>query len=1120
MSTRTDQLLAEWEPLPYPERMRRLAPAVAALTADGVLATTLAGLRAGDRQRRHLALMMAQIARDPDEVGAALVDDDPVIRATALRAALRAGWLDAAEVTALLADAPVLTRHLVYRTLSRLPRTGLADQLVDPVRSRYGDPEAARLLPGCGAETVERLLPELEHAVANWTNLVRHHRDPVLRYAIRTLPGLSPAGRQEWWLRCGGPLLRTAGGTAPHELLDLLDRYAPATYLPGELSWYGVLAVADPYRVVRLLTRPERAQWLRQVRLPSALLDRLGRLDPADLTVLADRLRDNGTAFARLLDAVPPSRRGALYDAVTAPVVSDHQVTDEAVLAVLPRRWRYREARRILALPRISDDEAATLRYTAFLPWPEAAPALTAATRRATAEDRATGYELLLAAAYRSADPDAVATTLDQLLRLRNEQDPVRARVLLALAGLARPLTAASVGTLERIVTDTTEARDASGASLTALSTFAVAVLRHHPDQPVLAQWSWRTFQRLFHGQRVPPLGALGTGLRRGQARDFFDTVRPWLTECVNRAEFQPLLAVAETLGRRAWALPDLQRLLRRAIEPDVVSTDVRRAVPLWLADPATRATRVEEVLRVDPSAIALHPVWEAVAGHRTDLLDLVLPGPVPAGRFLSTGHRWTPPSTRYVDRWLPRQQRALVDLLDRVAADAGFPVHVRVSAIVNAARVPEHGRAVVERHLDSPNVNLAEAALGALPWTDRPAEALPVLLAHADTERARVATYAAGRAVRFVAPSRLPAVLGGIATGRGKVTSRKEAVRLLGRFGGPQAREPLLAAWSRPDQHRDVRSAVVSAALCRLDLPSSWQILDEVVAAGRREELLALLDNPAATTAPSHRHRYAALVVRLCRHPDRPVARSAWAALPAWAPWAPDLVDVVVGAVSELDDEQTWPAVAAAFTRLLAEPALRRPDGGSALFEAALAALLRLDAADTEPGVPTADRPARRRIDALVDQMSWFAGNADPELDRTPARDAARALAGHPEYVPSAARLLGLLARLKVADGLVTDLEELAELAAGRPVLAGRLAERLGHRVTVELAGRDAGVLVEAGARLADRGDLASGLFAVALVGVGGRYGWRTPWRELLHRLRRHPVPDVRTAALDLVMS
>jgi hypothetical protein len=65
-------------------------------------------------------------------------------------------------------------------------------------------------------------------------------------------------------------------------------------------------------------------------------------------------------------------------------------------------------------------------------------------------------------------------------------------------------------------------------------------------------------------------------------------------------------------------------------------------------------------------------------------------------------------------------------------------------------AVIPELGFQIVCRYVDSADTVLAEAALGALAWTDHPSEALPLLLAHAADDRARVALHAATRVTAF----------------------------------------------------------------------------------------------------------------------------------------------------------------------------------------------------------------------------------------------------------------------------------------------------------------------------------------------------------------------------------
>ncbi|MEU6076765.1 HEAT repeat domain-containing protein [Micromonospora sp. NPDC047074] len=467
----------------------------------------------------------------------------------------------------------------------------------------------------------------------------------------------------------------------------------------------------------------------------------------------------------------------------------------------------------------------------------------------------------------------------------------------------------------------------------------------------------------------------------------------------------------------------------------------------------------------------------------------------------MEPGIRWVPGWAVRTERWLPRQQARFVQLQELVAADTGQGVWRRAAAIRVAARFGDAGRELVLRHLDAPEVAIAEAALGALVWTDRPAEALPVLLRYADGDRARVASYAAGRAVRHVPPSRLPDVLGAVLTGPAKITSRKEAVRLLARYGPPQAMATLLDVHTDPDTHRDVRAAAVSAARQRLGSEASWTILRSAIDGSREERRAVLLTYPY-TIPERHRPRYGALVVEACRAADREVRRVAFGQLGEWSPWLAGTTELVVDRLTDLDE-----------TIVHIEAAGLLKAGGDAALGAALARLVDRDASDDRPGDPVADRPARRRIALLARGAVVLSGTRPVNSDRTVLVESARWLARQPAFAGTATGLLVDLGRLD-------DLDEVAGLCAGRPVLAVRCAERVGVRLRGLRERPDPARLADIVARLAGRGDLAGGLFAVALVRHGAGVGWKEPWRDLLHGLRRHPDADVREEAYAVEMS
>ncbi|WP_245730471.1 hypothetical protein [Micromonospora pallida] len=1087
MLAATRSLLTSLDPLPYRKRTNRLAEW--ACTAPD-RAQVCADLREQGPYERRLALVAALVTRDGDGITVAAHDPQPSIRNAALTAALRAG-IPIGDVT----DRPAVERRRVYRTLRRRHAPAVADTLIREVRAQFGDGEAAALLPACGADTVRALLPDLEHAL-DLERLVRWHPGPLLDRVRERLAGAPPELRGRIWGEAASAVLRCD----PAQTLDLIERYAPEESLPGSLDAYGVLAAHDASRVVRLLTAPGRAAWLRGNALPPALLRRLATLPTDELAPLASRFRENSRTLAALLDAVAPARRGELYDRALAEVDTEVLTPAAEIMEVLPAAVRIREARRVLGLAKTRERETEVLNWSAYLAWPDASAALHVALRSGDADERAHGYVLLVEAARRSRSRQAVAEVVVRLGRLRNEQDPVRAAALTALAKVAPLLTAETAAGLTQLTTDAVDARDASAATTTALSTLAVDVLRHHVDVPQLREWALLTIDLVSSGASVPVLRRFDTVLRRGQETMVFERLRGWVEAGIARGRYGPLFALTHALGKRAWRLPQLQELLRRAAGPNTLPSVARTAIGLWLDNPRTRADRVAEVLETDPTAVTIHQVWATICASRTDLLDPALAGR-PHGRFLESGTQWVPAWAFRAERWLPRQQARFVKLQELVIADTGQGVWPRAAAVRSAAGIPGVGRDLVLRQLDAPEVAIAEAALGALVWTDRPDEALPVLLRYADGDRARVALYAAGRAARHVPPSRLADVLAEVLAGPVKIMSRKEAARLLARYGPPQVMATLLDAYTNPDAHRDVRAAIVSAARQRLQSETSWTILRTAVD-GSREERRAVLNVYPYTIPERHRPRYAALVVEACRAADREVRRAAFGQLGEWSPWLAGVTEMVVERLTDLDETLVSIGVA----NLLRA-------GGDAVLGAALARLVECDANDDHPGHPAADRPARRRIDLLVRGAIVRSKGRPASADRTALVESARWLAGHPAFAGTATGLLVDLGRLD-------NLDEVAGRCAGRPVLAVRTAERVGARLRGLREWPESAALADTVARLAGRGDLASGLFAVALVRHGASFGWQTPWRDLLIELRRHPDPDVREEAYAVQMS
>ncbi|WP_235989450.1 hypothetical protein [Streptomyces ureilyticus] len=913
-----ESLLNALDPLPYPQRMRELATRVRDLHHP--LRPVLEALEPRGPYERGVAIIAASIARDAEWIAAHVADPDPYIRGHALRVADSLQVPDNVYESA-LADAPEAIRRGLLRAIAvGRGRTALADRLIDGLRRDWGDAEAARLLPGCSADTVARLLPALFHAATGWRQLAKRHPHALLDATERELTRLPEAMRGTWWTRYADAVAAVAPAE-PLRVLDLLESLGPAT-LPQQLRAHiPAFATADPQRMVRLILTPAWSGAIGVYSMSASVRRRLARSGAPELIAYGRTLVPYGR-LPPLLKALPPAQRHAFYTEVyesrgAGPL-------DESLLEALPRSHVADEARRMAATAREGGSrEMQVLRYESFLPVAEVRERLVEATRRPAGDDRAEAWPLLVLNADRSGDPEAVNSVLEEMGRLRNEQDPVREAALGALARVRPALfTEDAEPRLDRIAVDAVQAPDSSSDSRYHLSRLAVGVLREHAasGRRELVNWALRTLVRISGNTGAADLGRLDHTLRRGQEHQVYEALRPWIEAGAEKSDYSLAFALARAVGRRAAGMPELQELLWQAIRYGRETT-AREAVDLWLEPPATRSERAARILAVEPSAGALPPVQAIVTRCRTDLLDLLLADTPPYGRFLTKGSPWVmgvPPDgvrgrvDRDIRRWVPRQQQAVARQLAALAEDDGLPLWERATAIEQSALVPGIGADLVRRWTVSEDAVLAEAALAALARTDRPADALPELLAHAGGEHARVAVYAATQASRHAAPSVLAEPLRAMLLGPDvKVTSRKEAARLAAvRLPVPRAAELLTEAYAREGTHRDVRAACVAFAGPLLAEEAVWGLLGDAAGAEPVLRTAVLRVSPLDLSEP-HRERYARLVRDVCDTGDPETATLAFDALARWAPWSPDAPTVLADAAANLAERVSWHAAA-----------------------------------------------------------------------------------------------------------------------------------------------------------------------------------------------------------------
>lgn len=1155
---RAADLLRSIDSLPYGERVRAIADQALRLRGTPALDELLTDLSTGPADHRVIGLRIAQITGDAAYVTQLLHDREPTVQAQALAAvghwnhrssATPAAAVSDDELRILHDDAPAALRPRLLQVIRRTGRQLLAARLIDEQRDRWGDQYAAALLDSTDDATVRRLLPELAYCFTSgqWERLTRRHPQVVLDHATETLP--TGSDRDEWWQGVGYGVTAALDHDAPRAFALINSAIAPDDLPWAVVNILGRLIDLDPRGVLALLLAPDRANTLHRALTP-AVRRRLHRYSDEDLAALGRLLWPN---LSGLLSDLPPSRRTAVFAAVTAGL--ELRELPAALLDVLPRSTRTEQARRMLTLADIAEEPHRRWEITAYLPYDEAFALLEPEIRRPEAADRAAVYRAVITSAGRSRQPELVHQALTWAARVRNDRDPVRQSVLEAAAALPPSvLTDDHVVPLQTLLTDALEARDTSWPSRAALTESARHAVHQgaQRNQSALLAWGLDAHAAITQNRGTVDLDGIIDGLPRGRETAVYDALRPYLEGAAERTEFKLLFAVSTAFDRRGWNNEHLQNLLEVALWSNQEFT-VGTAASHWLSPPATRADRVGRIIARDLGMIQWDAVWSAVTLVRTDLLDAVLADPTRSELFTKSHAPWRVGGST-LRRWLPRQHRQYAEAVATVADDPRLAEWTRAEAILMLGQLPTIGPAAIQPYLPDPDANaspapatpragtvpqaepaqpttapstdprsvplpdptataepsvlLQEAALRALSWSDQPQLALPQLLQYAGNDRARVAIYAATRVARFVRPSTLPALLHPVLTGdNAKVTSRKEAARLLGELRAPGAGAVLTDAWS--DAHRDVRAAITSAASqYLLHEPASWALLQQAVHDSAATATVLTQRTPYGL-ATKYRSRYADLLIAVTNRPEPEVARAAVLALEHWANWNTAVAPVIAAFVTDLGS-RTWRSAATALVGIVAT----NPDRGLDELIGSVRLLVRLENNPQVPdALPDRDHPARQRLTTVVDTLVGHLSRRSIET-----RQVLRPIADELTATP----YLHLRQKLLTAALHPAHLaEDLALLRTDRPLAAAAAADLLANHLSRIEAHWTPDDLSPVAAQLVTSRTLADGLITYALIRAAGpRTGWTPAWRALLVALRNHPDPDVRERALELTTS
>lgn len=840
-------ILAQVEPMSDPQRWRHMLELGRRARIDEAVRDQIYALAAATNFfPRRLAVMSSFGSGDADIIAAALTG--PSLKLSSLAQQAAVAHFSEEQLAELAIRLPTRRRKHLLQRCAQKHLTGVIERVFD----RLSRQEQLALVSCAGAAFVSAKLADPDFAEAlgpnDWGRIARRY--PVIaREALtsRLSRETEPPHHLIAAIRLAITRMAVISASDALALLESAAARAPIASLS-----YHVLAPLYPQRIAELLLADSAEA---TPSIPLAVLRKTH--DETRLALL--RLRGAGVydyEFSRLA----PIARKRLYDnGLIEAARNDAGALPAEFVAKLPRAARIDEAQRAWDAPKYAALPVMRLPYLAFMSFDEALSRGRAYSSQPDGDLRAAANAAIIGSGRY--EPAQLPTILDFVLAKKNEQDPVRAAMIDALAKLPPTRwTPEHLPALTGIIDAALNARDCSAQTLARAAELVMRMAPQHID------FSARELTRLSEKSGNAPHVDLEGRLTDAQMAPLTPHILPLIKTWLARSQSYAIFSFLRSFGKRLRAAPQLLDQLVK------MTADTRRDVATSALDLLV-STHVRDItddliprlLKADPGWILTNAVSTHLNARRQDLLTEFLEPRVYSGRFSTYKTAFLPAFNSGFDRWTEKQQNRYADSLFSIARSAKRSVWELRGAVSTLADMPAADASKIERlaALDNKDSFLRDVALTALGRLDG-WRGLPVLTAALDDERARIAIYALRRTLLDMPADAALEILR--CAPLKQVTVAKEVVRLAGDIEGDAARRLLSEFVLNENLHRDTRIATMRALWNYLDDDETWDVLQRA-AQSDQATARSTIRIPQDRLSPPARRRLAGHLTLLLKH-------------------------------------------------------------------------------------------------------------------------------------------------------------------------------------------------------------------------------------------------------------